>query len=143
LPYVVTQLVAAVACGLFARLAFGSLGGPTELGLPMLEDGMTVVAGIALEGVGVFVRCSSSLYSSFHFETRPRVHAAIVGVALFVPTTLIGPYTGAAFNPAMSPGSAVTSGDLSEQYLYLAAAALGVAAAVSAFGVRSWKGRFR
>jgi len=141
LPYVGVQVAAAVASGVFVRLVFGALGAPTEFGLPRLEEGTTVAVGIALEAGGTLIRCSSSLYSSFHLEKRPRAHAALVGIALFVPTVLVGPLTGAAFNPAMSLGPAVASMDFGNQYVYLLGAALGCAVAIMAFGTRRWKGR--
>jgi len=124
----------------FVRLVFGALGAPTEFGLPRLEEGTTVVAAILLEAAGTFVRCSSSLYSSFHLEKKPKAHAAIVGIALFIPTLLVGPFTGAAFNPAMSLGPAVASMDFGNQYVYPLGAALGCAVAIAAFGTRRWKG---
>jgi glycerol uptake facilitator-like aquaporin len=59
-----------------------------------------------------------ALTASTRFKGGAKKQALLVGVTLFVLTVLIGPFTGASFNPSRSLGPTVASMYFENQYVY-------------------------
>jgi glycerol uptake facilitator-like aquaporin len=102
-PYVVFQIFGALLAGLSLKLIFGSIISSESLGSTKLAVGITPVVGFALEFLGTFVLATSTLSAS-SFVRNPAKQAILVGATLFALIMLIGPLTGASFNPARSFG---------------------------------------
>jgi MIP family channel proteins len=116
-PYLASQLLAAVMAGIVLAYVCRSIHSP-QYGLTQLQQGTSVPEGIALEFVGTFLLCDVAIIASTRFKDRFKQQALIVGITLFALTVVIGPFTGASFNPSRSLGPAVASLDFEYQYIY-------------------------
>ena len=128
LPYVGFQAVGGLLAGFSLKLAFGSLSPNTYLGATRLSAGLTPVEGIAIETAGTFVLAFSALFASTMACGRIR-QGVLVGATLFSLILLIGPMTGASFNPVRSLGPSLFSGYFASQYIYLIGPVAGAASA--------------
>jgi len=124
LPYLFFQITGGMLAGVTLRVLFSSPFDKTSLGSTKLTLGIDPLTGILLEAVGTFCLASSALVSGSLFK-REAHRAALVGSTLFLLIILIGPLTGASFNPARSLGPALASGYFSNLYVYLIGPSLG------------------
>ena len=129
-PYLVFQVAGGLLAGLTLRLAFVSTA---SLGSTKLAAGISPVEGVSLEVAGTFILVVSALTAA-SFLGSPLRQAVLVGGTLFVLIILIGPFTGASFNPARSLGPSVFSGYLDNQLVYYVGPILGGASAGLIFG---------
>jgi glycerol uptake facilitator protein len=134
LPYLVFQVTGALLAGICLRVVFGPGGLVTHLGSTQLATGVSPIEGFALEIVGTFFLALSALIAA-SFVRSPIRQAFLVGGTLFVLILLIGPLTGASFNPARSLGPSLLSGYLSGQIIYYVGPVVGAACAGLIFGV--------
>src|SRR2546426_948078 len=93
-----------------------------------LAVGLSPIMGVLLEAIGTFTIATSALIVSTKIKTR-RNQAILVGATLFILILLIGPFTGAGFNPARSLGPALASGNPDNLYVYLAGPMMGASTA--------------
>jgi len=133
LPYLAFQVAGALLAGLCLKIGYGAGGLGAHLGSTELAAGITPIEGVALEIVGTFFLTLSALTAA-SFVKSPVKQAALVGGTLFVLILLIGPLTGASFNPARSFGPSLLSGDLSGQLIYYVGPIIGAASAGLIFG---------
>jgi glycerol uptake facilitator-like aquaporin len=70
------------------------------------------------EASGTFILAFSSLIAIRRIKNRVN-QALVVGTTLFILILLIGPLTGAGFNPARSLGPSLASGYSQDLYVYL------------------------
>lgn len=117
LTYVAFQVAGALIAGFTLFLVFGGLHSTTDLGSTMLASGISPTQGTAIEIAGTFVLAISALTAGT-FLRRHTAQAALVGSTLFVLILLIGPLTGASFNPARSLGPSLFSGYFGNQLVY-------------------------
>lgn len=117
IPYVVFQLVGALLAGLSLKLVFADGGGSASLGATKLAAGVSVTEGFALEVAGTFVLAAAALTAGAKLS-EPWKQGVLVGCTLTVLILLVGPFTGASFNPARSLGPSVFTGYFSDQPLY-------------------------
>jgi MIP family channel proteins len=137
LPYVLFQMAGALLAGLSLRVAFGGFEPAASLGSTKLALGVSPVEGVALEIAGTFALAVAALTASFVKD--PVKQAALVGGTLFVLILLIGPLTGASFNPARSLGPSLFSGYLDNQPIYYVGPTVGGACAGLMFwGLKSY-----
>jgi MIP family channel proteins len=134
LPYVSSQVLGGLLAGLSLKLVFSGLAPSAYLGSTRMASGITPAQGLALEIVGTFVLAASALSASFFLES-PAKQAALVGCTLFGLIMVIGPLTGASFNPARSLGPALFSGYLSGQLVYWVGPLAGAGLAGLLFGM--------
>jgi len=127
-PYVLSQITGALFAGLSLRLAFEHAGTATSLGSTRLASSVSPLEGTILEIAGTFVLALSALSAGSFLRTN-LTHGIIVGATLFVLITLIGPLTGASFNPARSLGPSLFSGYFNDQLVYYIGPILGGLAA--------------
>jgi glycerol uptake facilitator-like aquaporin len=133
IPYLAFQLGGGLLAGLTLKLIFGAVSGSgVALGSTELSAGATQLEGLALEVLGTFVLAFSALSASA-FVTGRLKQAALVGSTLFFLILLIGPITGASFNPARSIGPSIFSGYYSNQIIYWIGPTLGAVLAGLAF----------
>jgi MIP family channel proteins len=126
LPYVTFQVAGALLAGLSLRLLF-SLD-TSQLGSTQLSVGTSPLSGFLLEVLGTFVLACSALFVPRVVKNR-FVQSLMVGLTLFVLIVLIGPLTGASFNPARSLGPSIFSGYFTDLPIYLAGPLIGGACA--------------
>jgi MIP family channel proteins len=115
--YVVSQFAGGLTAGVTLKLIFGSTGDLTSIGSTKLVNGLGPILGIALEALGTFVLASSALIATTRIK-KPAYQAFFVGLTLAILIILIGPLTGASFNPARSLGPALAAGYLSNLSVY-------------------------
>jgi len=141
LPYVSLQIVGGLLAALSLRLVLGSLGPVASLGSTKLAPGVTPVEGAALELGGTFVLTIAALVASSYVQTSFK-KSLLVGGTLLLLILLIGPLTGASFNPARSLGPSLLSGYLQNQSVYYVGPLIGAACAGLTFrGARKSLGR--
>lgn len=138
-PYLTFQLVGGLLAGLTLRLVFGAMSGSgAALGSTELSASATQLEGFSLEVLGTFVLAFSALSASVFVSGRLK-QAALVGSTLFFLILLIGPITGASFNPARSLGPSIFSGYYTDQIIYWIGPTLGAVLAGVVF--RSFRTR--
>ncbi len=128
LPYVGFQTIGGLLAGLSLRIAFSSVTTSSDLGSTKLALGVSPIEGLVIEMVGTFVLAFSALSASSVVNRRTR-QAAVVGLTLFCLILLIGPITGASFNPIRSLGPSLFSGYFSNQGVYWIGPLVGAVAA--------------
>lgn len=127
-PYVVSQVAGALLAGLSLRIAFEHAGTAVALGSTTLAPWVSPLEGTVLEVAGTFVLAMSALGAG-SFLRATLVQGVFVGATLFVLITLIGPLTGASFNPARSLGPSIFSGYFANQLIYYVGPIIGGIAA--------------
>ena len=132
LPYVVFQVAGALAAGLTLEIAFGGMNSASSLGSTKLASGISSIQGTALEIGGTFVLALSALTAATYL-TRHWSQAILVGTTLFLLILLVGPLTGASFNPARSLGPSLFSGYFQNQVVYYIGPLIGGSLAGLAF----------
>lgn len=134
IPYLVFQTLGGILAGLTLRFLFLSSVSTTYLGSTALASGISPVLGILFEFIGTFILASSALVASTRIK-NPKYQALLVGFTLFVLILIIGPLTGAGFNPARSLGPSLASGYFSNFYVYLIGPVMGALTAGLLFRV--------
>jgi hypothetical protein len=107
-------------------------------GTPALATGVPMTGGIIFEAIAtfflIFVIFSTSM------EKRPgRVATLFIGLAVTIDILAIGPYTGAAMNPARYLGPAIASGRVSEAWIFFVGPLLGALAVALMFMTPSFQ----
>jgi MIP family channel proteins len=115
--YVISQFLGGLLAGLTLSVIFSSAHDLTSLGSTKLATGIDPALGIALEAGGTFVLALSALIATTRLK-KSRYQALLVGGTLAILILLIGPFTGAGFNPARSLGPALAAGYLSNLPVY-------------------------
>jgi len=123
-PYLFFQALGGLLAGLTLKVLFSSTSKATFLGSTRLANGITPILGIVLEAAGTFVLALSALIASTRLK-KPVYQGVMVGLTLFVLILLVGPLTGAGFNPARSLGPSVASGYYENLGIYIAGPILG------------------
>ena len=127
-PYLVFQAAGGLLAGLSLRVVYGSLGSPADLGSTKLAVGLSPLVAVALEMAGTFVLVTAALTAASFLRSTER-QAVLVGGTLFALILLVGPLTGASFNPARSLGPSLFSGYFDDQLVYYVGPILGGAVA--------------
>ena len=124
-PFIIAQLLGAIAASILLRLAFldhGTLGATLPSGSPM--------SAFVIEWVLSFVLMFVILNVSTGSMEKGIMAGVAVGGTVALEALIGGPLTGASMNPARSIGPALLSGQLSDLWLYIAAPILGAVCAV-------------
>ncbi|MGI0092082.1 MAG: MIP/aquaporin family protein [Nitrososphaerales archaeon] len=108
-PYLVVQILAGVVAGPILYLAFHTLNSPTHFGSTKIQDGATPFTGTVLEIIGTLLLTLATLVSSSSLKGKPARQAILCGFTIFILTIIIGPFSGASFNPSRSLGPAIAS----------------------------------
>jgi glycerol uptake facilitator protein len=117
IPYIAFQFAGALVAGLTLKVAFSGTHSASYLGSTRLALGISPVEGTAIEMAGTFVLALAALTASTFLNSR-FAQALLVGSTLFVLIMVIGPLTGASFNPARSLGPSVFAGYFGNQLIY-------------------------
>ena len=126
LPYVVAQVLGAIAASALLRLSLGAVG---NLGATLPRDGHWLQS-LILETVLTFIL----MLVIFGSGLDRRAHIGFAGIAIGLTVALeaacMGPITGASMNPARSLAPALVGGIWQHQWLYWVAPILGAQLAV-------------
>ena len=126
LPYVVAQVLGAIAASALLRLSLGAVG---NLGATLPRDG-NWLQSLILETVLTFIL----MLVIFGSGLDRRAHIGFAGIAIGLTVALeaacMGPITGASMNPARSLAPALVGGIWQHQWLYWVAPILGAQLAV-------------
>ena len=133
-PYIFFQIAGGILAGLTLRLIFAPAGDSTNLGSTELATSIGPLTGMALEAIGTFLLAVSALAATAWIR-RKVLQALAVGGTLVVLILLIGPLTGAGFNPARSLGPSLASGYFSNLFVYIAGPIAGALSAGILFRV--------
>jgi aquaporin-4 len=139
IPYLCFQVFGGLLAGLTLRAAFGSFGSGSSFGSTKLSSGVNPTLGILLEVVGTATLSLSALIAT-RFVQSDREQAILVGGTLFILILLIGPLTGASFNPSRSFGPSLVSGFFVNQYVYWVGPLLGGLVAALLFTAFRYQG---
>ena len=123
-PYILFQTAGGILGGLTLGLIFHPLGDSTNLGSTELAVSISPIAGIVLEALGTFILAVSAMVATSRIR-RAELQALMVGGTLAILIILIGPLTGAGFNPARSFGPALASDYFSNFYVYVIGPVMG------------------
>jgi aquaporin Z len=115
--YATSQFIGGIVAGFTLSIIFNFVYDSTSLGSTKLATGIDPILGIALEALGTFALASSALIATTRIK-KTQYQALFVGGTLAILILLIGPYTGAGFNPARSLGPALAAGHLSNLSVY-------------------------
>jgi MIP family channel proteins len=128
-PYIVAELVGAVAAGVSLVLAFPStLGSAVHWGAPSIT-GITVWQGIGIEALLTFVLVIA-VYGTAVDPRAPKIGGIGIGIAVLADVLVGGPFTGAAMNPARAYGPMLAGGFYPGYwYVYLVGPLVGAFAA--------------
>jgi MIP family channel proteins len=126
LPYIVAQILGAIAASALLRLSLGAVG---NLGATLPRDG-NWLQSLILETVLTFIL----MLVIFGSGLDRRAHIGFAGIAIGLTVALeaacMGPITGASMNPARSLAPALVGGIWQHQWLYWVAPILGAQLAV-------------
>ena len=128
IPYIASQLVGGLLAGLTLKTVFDSVAPSAYLGSTKLAHGVSPIEGVVFEALGTLGLAMAALSAS-KFMERSVNQAVLVGGTLFLLILLIGPPTGASFNPARSLGPSLSSGYFEYQWVYYVGPLLGGACA--------------
>ena len=132
-PYILFQVAGGLLAGFTLKLIFSNLT-TSYLGSTTLAIGVTPLYGVIIEALGTFVLASSVLVASTKIKGS-KSQALFIGTILFILILLIGPLTGASFNPARSLGPAFASGYFTNLTVYLVGPLIGALCAGFLFRV--------
>jgi aquaporin Z len=127
--YVASQLAGAVLASLVVKgaLPFGAVNA-TSAGTPQFGAHIGTGQAVVMEIVFTFLLVSAIFGTAVSAEA-PRVGGFGIGLAVLVAALAIGPYTGAALNPARAFGPALVAGQWHSQAWYWIAPIVGAALA--------------
>jgi MIP family channel proteins len=122
--YLFFQTIGGLLAGLTLKELFSSTTNSDFLGSTRLANGITPILGVALEAAGTFVLTLSALIASTKLK-NPKFQGLMIGSTLFFLILLIGPLTGAGFNPSRSLGPSLASGYYQNLLIYIIGPILG------------------
>lgn len=125
-PYIIVELVGAIAAGGALVVAFpSSLGNPIHWGAPTLSGSLTTVQGIGIEALLTFVLVIA-IYGTAVDSRAPHIGGLGIGLAVMVDVLVGGTLTGAAMNPARAYGPMIAGGFFPGYwYIYLVGPVIG------------------
>lgn len=127
--YVAAQLVGAILASLVVKalLPWGATNAVSG-GTPQLAAHISLFKGLLLEAAFTFVLVSA-VFGTAVATDAPKVGGFGIGLAVLVSALAIGPFTGAALNPARAIGPALVFGEWHQQAAYWLGPLLGGALA--------------
>ena len=134
--YVVAQLLGAVVAAYALRfLVPGETFDAGAAGAPALAAGLSAAKGLLFEALGTFF-LTWAVFATVIDDRGPwsKTAGLTIGLTLTVGILAIGPWTGAALNPARWLGPALAGGDLTRWYVWVAGPLCGAVIA----GVGYW-----
>lgn len=121
--YIACQLAGGICAALLVRAFFSARGALVGFGTPsvspdFLHGGDALLALVA-EALGAFLLMWAVMGTAVNPAAPKGVAGIAIGGALGVGVLILGPVTGASFNPARWLGPALTSGRFDDAWLYI------------------------
>ena len=117
--YIVAQLAGAIVAGLVLRSIFpNNVWQPVALGAPVADGRIGMISRTFIEALFTCVFVLTAIACTTEEKTSRNIGPLAVGCALGFCTLVVGPLTGAGFNPARAFGSAIGSGNWTNQWPY-------------------------
>jgi len=134
LIYVLVQLSGAVAGALVTKVLLADEGRGVDYGATRLSELISgrPLAGLLAEFIGTFVLMWAIMGTAVNPRGSREWAGLVIGLALGLGVMVLGPLSGASFNPARTFGPAIVSGSWNDFWVYVVAPVLGALAA--AFG---------
>jgi MIP family channel proteins len=126
LPYILAQVLGAIAASWLLRLSLGAVG---NLGATIPRNG-DWLQSLVLETVLTFILMLVIFGSGLDRRGHIGFAGISIGLTVMVAAACMGPITGASMNPARSLAPALVGGNLQHQWLYWVAPILGAQLAV-------------
>jgi MIP family channel proteins len=118
--YIAAQLAGAVLGALVCRLMLTDEGGAVAYGATMVNhQAITVFGALIAELIGTFVLMWAIMGTAVNPKGEKAWAGFVIGGALGFGVMVMGPLTGAGFNPARSFGPALVSGKFPDFWLYV------------------------
>jgi MIP family channel proteins len=134
--YIVMQLAGGVLGALLVKLIYLNEGWANHYGATLVQhnvlQGGKVGLALLAEFIGAFVLMWAIMGTAVNPRGAKEWAGLVIGATLGVAVMVIGPLTGAGFNPARSFGPALVSGTFDDFWVYVVGPILGALAA--AFG---------
>jgi glycerol uptake facilitator-like aquaporin len=125
LPYILVQLVGAIAAGYGLLYVFG--GPVSNLGATLVDtQRITYTGAFALEALGTFFLVNTVLHTAVR-QRANRLAPVAIGMTVTICILGFGALTGGSVNPARTIGPAVATGIYDGIAVYLAAQLVGTA----------------
>jgi MIP family channel proteins len=134
--YWVMQLAGGVAGTLVTKVLLTDEGDKTSYGATLVSDAFLQgkpLPGLLAEAMGTFFLMWAIMAMAVNPRGSRDWAGFVIGATLGVSVMIIGPLTGAGFNPARSFGPAVVSGEWADFWIYIVGPLLGAIAAASAY----------
>lgn len=126
-PYIMTQLVSAIAAGYSLLFAFG--GPVSNLGATLIDtQRITYTGAFAFEALGTFFLVNTVLHTAMR-QRANRLAPVAIGMTVTMCILCFGALTGGSVNPARTVGPAIAIGIYDGIAVYLAAQLVGAGCA--------------
>jgi MIP family channel proteins len=111
--YILLQLAGAIAAALLVKALLHSQGDATNYGATLLNDKYITknLTGLLAEFMGTFALMTAIMGTAVNPRGEKAWAGFVIGGTLGAAVMIIGPLTGAGFNPARSFGPALVSGE--------------------------------
>jgi aquaporin NIP len=126
--YIVVQLIAGIAGALLCKAIYLDEGKAVNYGATLINHARLqgkVFPALICEIIGTFVLMWAIMGTAVNPRGSKAFAGLVIGIALGVSVMIIGPLTGAGFNPARSFGPAVVSGKFTDFWIYIVGPLLG------------------
>jgi MIP family channel proteins len=135
LIYILVQLSGAIAAALLVKALLLDQGDATHYGATLLNDKFIdkALAGLLAEAMGTFALMTAIMGTAVNPRGERAWAGWIIGGILGAAVMIIGPLTGAGFNPARSFGPALVSGEWGDFWIYVVGPVLGALAAAFSY----------
>jgi MIP family channel proteins len=134
--YWVMQLAGAVAGTLVTKVLLTDEGDKASYGATLVSDSFLqgkALHGLLAEALGTFFLMWAIMAMAVNPRGSRDWAGLVIGATLGIGVMIIGPLTGAGFNPARSFGPALVSGEWADFWIYVVGPVIGAIAAASAY----------
>lgn len=116
--YIIAQMLGSALAGLFLFWVIGDYG-KMGVNIPNIGIGVTPKSAFIIELFLSFLLMWVVCGTAFHKSAFNKFAALAIGATVGIEVLLMGPYAGAAMNPARAFGPYLTYGDFSYYWIYL------------------------
>ena len=130
--YIIAQMLGSAAAGLFLLWAVGDYG-QMGVNIPNTDIGVTIPVALAIEFFLSFLLMWVICGTAYHSKALVKFAGLAIGATVGIEVLLMGPYAGAAMNPARAFGPYIAYGDFSYFWIYVLGPITGMLAGAVAY----------
>ncbi len=123
--YIIAQMAGSALAGYFLLQVIGRYG-KMGVNIPNTELGVTALPAFAVELFLSLLLMWVICATAFHKSAANKFAGIAIGATVGIEVMLMGPYAGAAMNPARAFGPYLVYGDFSSYWIYLAGPIIGM-----------------